>query len=417
MNAGAPVLVVLNGLQVGGSQINAIDLCAASSAFGFAGVAVGYSGSLPVSGPSMVDVAAERGVRLVVLDRPRSTAAAARQLRAVATVEGARLVHVYGAWEARPAYWGPCFAGRMPLVHTVYEMAVPHVVLPSPPLIVGTRYLLEEEPARRRGRVSLISPPVDLDRDRPDLTAGAAFRTRLGVGTDEVLLVCVSRLDEEMKAHGVETAIRSVESLPTSTVLVVVGDGDAAERLRALADEVNVRLGRPAVLFTGAMADPRPAYAAADVMFGMGSSAARTLAFGVPLVAVGERGWARRFEPASADELFRNSFWSLTVVEDAVGLFVQQVTPLLEEPARRTDLGAFGRGFAQAHFGLEAMTGKLVEIYRDTVGTTWRRDWLRDLPVEIAGVGRAVQVKVTRRDPYAEAAGARSRVLSARSGR
>lgn len=413
----SPVLVVLNGLQLGGSQINAVDFCATAAAYGFPGVAVGYSNSLPPSGPSMVDVAADRGVRLHVLNRAPTTMAAARQLREIAELERARLVHVYGAWEARPAYWGPCRAGRLPLVHTVYEMAVPHVVLPSPPLIVGTRYLLEEQSTQRRGPVRLISPPVDLDADKPDSVAATVFRSSNDVDSAAVLLVSVSRLDEEMKALAVETAIRSMPRLSDRTTLAVVGDGDAASRLRSLGDQINDQLGRRAVLFTGGMSDPRPAYAAADVVFGMGSSAARALAFAKPLVAVGERGWACRFDPQTADALFRNSFWSLQQVPGAVERFAEELQPLLADAALRAELGAFGRDFASANFGLAAMTERLVQLYEQLGSSPWRREWWTDLPAEIAGVAKAIQVKVTRRDPYAEAAGAPSRVLNPRRSR
>ena len=46
--------------------------------------------------------------------------------------------------------------------------------------------------------------------------------------------------------------------------------------------------GRQVVLLTGEIADPRPAYAAADVVVGQGGSALRGMAFGKPLVVVGE---------------------------------------------------------------------------------------------------------------------------------
>ena len=50
--------------------------------------------------------------------------------------------------------------------------------------------------------------------------------------------------------------------------------------------------GRQVVLLTGEIADPRSAYAAADVVVGQGGSALRGMAFGKPLIVVGEEGFS-----------------------------------------------------------------------------------------------------------------------------
>jgi hypothetical protein len=62
------VLVQVNSLALGGSQINAVDLAAATAAYGYDSVLVGPRGSLP-EGPSLFDIAQERGVRLETFER------------------------------------------------------------------------------------------------------------------------------------------------------------------------------------------------------------------------------------------------------------------------------------------------------------------------------------------------------------
>ena len=54
--------------------------------------------------------------------------------------------------------------------------------------------------------------------------------------------------------------------------LIIVGDGEVRSELNRLAAETNAKLGRTAVVLAGALLDPRPAYAAADVVVGMGGS-------------------------------------------------------------------------------------------------------------------------------------------------
>ena len=165
-----------------------------------------------------------------------------------------------------------------------------------------------------------------------------------------------------------------------------MGSGDAEARLRGLGQEVNARLGREAVVFTGPMADPRAAYASADIALGMGSSAARALAFGRPLIVLGEFGWSRRFGPETAEKLFRNSFWSDTCSANAVDDLVRDIDELAADPVRRAGLRRFGREFSEANFGLDAMTARLASVYR-AAGADYRpRDWVRDLSLEWSAV-------------------------------
>src|SRR5207237_10898328 len=74
--------------------------------------------------------------------------------------------------------------------------------------------------------------------------------------------------------------------------LVIVGTGDAEDVVRRKAEAANRRLGRPAVVLVGPMNDPRPAYAAADLVLGQGGSAIRAMSFTKPLIVIGEKGFS-----------------------------------------------------------------------------------------------------------------------------
>jgi glycosyltransferase involved in cell wall biosynthesis len=197
-----------------------------------------------------------------------------------------------------------------------------------------------------------------------------------------------------MKAVAIEVAIDAMRSLAAEGVtLFVVGAGDAADSLNARAREVNAEVGREAVRMLGARADPRPAYAAADIMLGMGGSAARSLAFGRPLIVQGEAGWSKLFEPSTAESLARSSYWSPDTVAEPVDDLVRAIRTLLPDAPRRAQLGAFGREFAAERFGLEAMTVRMAAFYVEALSAYGSRAWAADLPRE----GRRLIEKVTRR--------------------
>jgi glycosyltransferase involved in cell wall biosynthesis len=393
------VLVQVNSLGLGGTGINAVDFASVMVERGYDSLLVAPRDTMP-QGPSLFDVARERGVQLETFDRPqrgngvwdmpRST----RELQRVAARYGSDLIHVYGMGSHRPAYWGPCRFGRQPCVLTVYETAITAATPRRPSLIVGTRYELEEQ-AGRAGAVVLISPPVDLVRDDRERVSGEGLVRALDLPRDMVRVVMVTRLDAPMKSLAIALTMRAMDHLAaTRTQLVVVGTGNEERRLRRLADAINARHGRSVVVLAGAMPDPRPAYAAADIVVGMGNSAARGLAFGKPLIVSGEAGWFRTFTPACADAMFRNNFWSDESDQDPVGELHRSLVSLIGSPESRSELGEFGHRFAREHFGLSAMADRLADVYDEALRGHRRGDWWRDLPIELEYLRQRAQTEL-----------------------
>jgi len=381
------VLVQVIGFTLGGLQANAVDLAWAGREHGYESVLIAPRDTMP-TGPSLQEVAEERGVRLVPYDRPTSILDGARTLSRLAREHGADIVHTYSGWSYRAAFWGPCLGGRRPLVMTNYEMAAMPGTYRAANLIVGTGYLRDELAGSQR-RVDLISPPVDLDRDNRRAVDGTAFIAEWGLDPLHTRAVVVSRLDEEMKAKSVEVMIRAVERLNQPALdLIVVGDGNAGERLRLVGQAVNSAVGRTVVTFTGSMADPRPAYASADIVLGMGSSAARGLAFGKPLVVVGERGRSEAFGPGTAAGLFRSSFWSDDAPVDPVADLASLLEAMLDRRSGWVGLGEFGRRFAEENFGLTAMAARLAAVYRDAEASYGLRAWWSERDLEVAAALR-----------------------------
>lgn len=398
------MLVQVNSLDLGGTQLNAIDFARAVERHGYRSILFGPLDTLPASGPSLFDVAAERGIRLEgYWPSPSVIPTRAAALRRRARSVGADIVHVYGAYgDPRSAYWGPCLAGRRPLVHTIYEMWVDPRGFQNDSLIVGTGYL-RDDLANRPGPTTLISPPVDTATDSPNPTLREEFRVTLGDLGRRSLIAIVSRLDLQMKSFPIETAIRAMGLLKgLDATLVVVGTGSEAARLKELGDSVNEATSEPLVHFVGPMADPRPAYAAADVMLGMGSSAARSLAFGRPLIVQGERGTAELFDPASAASLFRRSFWSQEAQADPEQVLAEGVRSLLESDALSAELGHFGRAFAMESFSLDAMAARLADVYEEALAVygpmSWMRDLRREVPLLLTHLGNRLGLNRRRLD-------------------
>ncbi|BCJ49723.1 glycosyl transferase family 1 [Actinoplanes sp. NBRC 14428] len=362
------LLVGLHHLELGGSQLNALDLATAMRAHGHDVAVFGMHGGTP--GP-VADLARSAGFP-VTLVRHRATRGrrvlparrgVARALTEAAREHRADLVHVYEFPMALDAFYGPHLRLGLPFVTTIYGMAVPRWLPRRPELVLGTRELTEQ--ARGYGMSAhLVEPPVDTDSDDAAVVDGRAFRAAYGIGDDELMLCVVSRLEPEMKAEGIERAMAALPLLGDDRLrLVVVGDGPSYAALRARAGEVNAALGRAAVVLTGSLEDPRPAYAATDIALGMGGSALRAMAFGTPLVVLGVEGFSRPCTPEELGYFLHAGFFGTGTGELSPAPLAAQIRALSTDPARRERLGEWSRRTVVERFSLKAATDSLSEVY------------------------------------------------------
>ena len=365
------ILVYPHDLNMGGSQTNAIELAAAVTRLGHECIVFGRPGSL-------CSRISELGLEFVEAPEPRRrpSPAVARAIRALVAERGIDVVHGY---EWPPGLEVALAAETLPqtaAVCTVMSMAVAPFLPRWLPLVVGTQQISAAEQVAGRLDVHLVEPPVDLEHNRalPEQVV-AGFRRAWDLDDRLPTVVIVSRLVPDLKAEGIFSAIQAVVDLDATAPfqLLVVGDGRARasmEEAGARADELT---GRRAVVFTGELSDPRPAYAAADVVVGMGGSALRSLAFAKPLVVQGEGGYFRTLTEDTVDE-FRWAGWygDAGAPEHGPAVLAAQLTPLLTDAARRRRLGAFGRSVVE-DFSLERAALQQVSVYRDAVAARARQ--------------------------------------------
>ena len=356
------ILVYPHDLKMGGSQTNAIELAAAVSRLGHECIVFGRPGTL-------CDRIEELGLEFIESPEPgrRPSLRIARALRAIGRERKIDVIHGY---EWPPGLEALMAAEGLPdvaAVCTVMSMAVAPFLPRWMPLVVGTQQISALEQSSGRLNTSLIEPPVDLEHNAAiDAAAVERFRQEWSLGNAPIV-VCVSRLVPELKSEGILTAIDAAADLADTLPfqLVIVGDGKARVAMETAAARANTRAGRRAVVLTGELTDPRPAYAAADIVLGMGGSALRSLAFGKPLIVQGERGYFRALTPESADE-FRWQGWYGIGKGSELGLSAleTELSELLASAERRCEMGAFGRGVVE-EFSLERAARRQLTIYRD----------------------------------------------------
>jgi glycosyltransferase involved in cell wall biosynthesis len=239
------------------------------------------------------------------------------------------------------------------------------------PLLVGTEQIRAAALAAGHRRVILLEPPVDIEADNPSLD-GRSFRAQHGILPDEVLVAMICRLVPELKLEGLLTACDAIGALARSgsrVRLVIVGDGHARSQVAERAAKANQTAGSRVVLLTGEIDDPRPAYAAADVVIGQGGSALRGMAFGKPLIVIGEDGFSELLTSASAPIFLRQGWYGIG--PGSLGTGVPALRMALERlgawPELRRELGAFARRLVVNRFSLHRAAQVQEEEYLTAV--------------------------------------------------
>jgi len=351
------ILVFLHELVLGGTTVNSIELAAALR--DLHGHEVVF---FATPGP-MQQMVLDHGLRLIPAPvvRTHPSPARMRALRQAIRDEQPDLLHVWEIWPCIDAYWAAHVPLGMPMLVTDMRMEVTPLLPRALHTTFGTPEVLAQARAAGRRRTRLLLPPVDTRSNSMDCTPVDDFRAQWSVSAEQITLVTVSRLEDAMKGESLARTLQAVRRLGHELPLrlLVVGDGAARARTEQQAAEVNDHLGCEAVTLTGAMRDPRAAYAAADIVLGMGSSALRALAYGKPLIVLGERGFARAFTRGTAAHFHHTGFYG-------VGDGSADNTPL-EEVIRRlagrrdraASLGEFSRRFVRENYALDVVARQL----------------------------------------------------------
>lgn len=353
------ILVYAHDLAMGGSQINAIELAAAARDRGH---------EVTLTAPPGVLTSKIRDLDLPYIPTPVSTyypsARTAAHLSKLVRELSIDLVHAYEWRPAIEATFGPHLRQRTPLLFTVLSMSVPNYLPRYVPLIVGTRELAAQRGADRT--IHLMEPPIDTEVNRS--TNVRVARSRWLLGDHEIVLSIVCRLTRDLeKLEGVLTAMEVVSALSEDLPLrlLIVGGGEGFAEVEHKAASINQRAGRNLIIVAGQMMDPRPAYDAADMVLGMGSSALKGMAFSKPIIVQGTRGFWKLLQPETLPIFLEQGWFGHGGIgADDLAPIIQR---LAEDKALRLQLGVFGRGIVEEHFSLAGAATQLDRIYEMTV--------------------------------------------------
>ncbi|MEU3788971.1 glycosyltransferase family 4 protein [Streptomyces fructofermentans] len=211
------------------------------------------------------------------------------------------------------------------------------------------------------GRWSVVPNGVDTDRFSPVPAHVGRSGIALLDGTAPAapLVVCVGRLCRQKGQDVLVEAWHEVTRRVPSARLVLVGDGPDAPALRAAAPS--------SVLFAGSVADVVPWYRAADLVVlpsrweGMALAPLEAMACGRPVVVTDVDGARESLPPGQGPRCL--------VPPERPDALAGAVADLLLDPPLRESLGRQGRRYVTTTHDVRHMTGAVLDVYRELLGT------------------------------------------------
>jgi glycosyltransferase involved in cell wall biosynthesis len=233
-----------------------------------------------------------------------------------------------------------------------------------------------------RGRIEVIPNGTDMERFRP-VSRDEKLRVRrdLGLDGEEPVVLFVGSISPRKGVDVLlEAWVRVSRSMPEAR-LVLVGprhdeirpDETVGDFFRTIEESLAAVEAPDRVVFTGAVDEVDAYYRAADLFVfpsrkeGMPNVVPEAYACGLPVVMTPFQGLPEEFgRPGEHHRL----------VERTPEAIARAVVDLLESEARRREMGARARAWAEERLGLATALDRYAELYRELSG----RDSDRDRP-------------------------------------
>lgn len=219
---------------------------------------------------------------------------------------------------------------------------------------------VEGAPAGRTHTVRYGLEPAGMEVERE--AARAALRAELALPEDALLLGMVCRLVEQ---KGIRYAIEAFQRIAAdfpAAHLVIAGEGPQREALVAQAAGLGVA---DRVHFLGWRTDAAAIFAALDIFLmpslweGFGLVLLEAMAQAVPVVGS---------EVSAIPEVVAHGETGLLCPPRDVAALAEALGELLDDPARRRQMGQAGRARLESHFNPARMVEETATLYRQYLG-------------------------------------------------
>ena len=192
-----------------------------------------------------------------------------------------------------------------------------------------------------------------------------------GIKEEDNLVVYVSRMDEtrSLVAHQLIESIVRLDKIVENLKCIIVGDGDDFEKVKAEAIDANKKLGRDAIVLTGARTDVDKLIAPAKLFVGVSRAALEAMASEKPTIIAGNEGYVGLFDEDKLSVCLETNFCLRGCEASTTDLLAQDIGAffgLWEEDQEK--LGKYGREVVLNHYSVKRMADDAEKVYKEAMG-------------------------------------------------
>ncbi|QOR85038.1 glycosyltransferase family 4 protein [Geobacillus stearothermophilus] len=360
------VLLVLDGLDFGGTETHAFSLAKEMGARGVHVAVAARGGALAsrfgevgcplhlIDFPTAIDIDEQRKQQLI------------RQLEAVMKKENISIVHAHQT----PSGILAALAARrrgIPVVFTAHGTYYPPAELEEM-LRLASAAIAVSPPVERHiapliSKRVLIPNGVDMNEFAP---RGRGGRQALGLPDDALVIVYSSRL--AWAKAGIcfmfLKACKDLKRLFPNLHAVVVGDGPRFSDAQNLVRLIHQTCRESFLHLVGEQRDMAFYYSLADAVVGTGRVALEAMSCGKPVLAAGNHGYFGLVEPNSYDEAWECYFGDHGSRQGCSRYILSQdMKRLLQSPLYREQLGQAGREWVMRQFHIQTCVDQVLSVY------------------------------------------------------
>jgi glycosyltransferase involved in cell wall biosynthesis len=206
---------------------------------------------------------------------------------------------------------------------------------------------------------------IDTDKFSPAVDCSSLIQ-EYKLPEESFKIVYVSRIDKDR-----EDILRSIMDVLSKLIydvedmnFFIVGGGNILNSIKETANNLNIKLGRNAIIVTGPRTDINSFNAIADLFIGFGRSSLEGMASGNPVIIAGNQGYIGLLDSSNLDIAIKTNFSGRGQGMPEVDNFYEDILKVINMPIEeRAALGSFCRNTILQHYSVKRMVADNLEIY------------------------------------------------------
>lgn len=183
---------------------------------------------------------------------------------------------------------------------------------------------------------------------------------------DESVITYVSRLDESrsLVAKQLIDAVEKLDAQIPNLKIILVGNGDDFENVKAMADKANAKIGRRVIVITGARMDINKLIAPCELFVGVSRAALEAMAAEKPVIIAGNEGYIGLFDRTKLKVGIDTNFCCRGCEQSSSSLLERDILKFFAmSDEERRELGEFGRGLIKREYSVSRMADDSIKVY------------------------------------------------------